>query len=69
VNYGTLPVYITVTVSVQIDVNLPELQQHLLQRWTAFHSSAMCISWSNSAWPIQTPLLCMHTFSTCCNVR
>jgi len=34
VSYGTLPPYITV--SVQSDIILLELQQHLLQRWTAF---------------------------------
>ena len=33
--YGTLLAYITV--SVQSDVILPELQQNLFQRWTAFH--------------------------------
>jgi len=34
VNYGTLLTY--VTVSVQSDFILPELQQHLFQVWTAF---------------------------------
>jgi len=35
-----------VTVSVKSDLILPELQQHLFQRWTT-SSSALWMSWSN----------------------
>jgi len=37
-NYGILLDY--VSVSVQSDLILPELQQHMFQRWTGMHTSS-----------------------------
>jgi len=55
-----------VTVSVQTDVILTELQQHPFQRWTA-SSSALWTSSPNSGL-LQTPWFCLCTLNTGCNV-
>jgi len=64
VNYSTLPVH--VAASVQSDLILPELYQHLFQRWTAFqHSIADELM---EQWRIQASCFCSRTLNKRCNV-
>jgi len=66
VNYSTLPAY--VTVKVQNDLILLELQPHLslVQRWTAFQRRI--VDELIEQWRTQTPWFCLWTMNSGCCV-
>ena len=55
-----------ISVSVRSDLKLPELQQHLFERWSAFQQHIM--DELIKQWSIQTPWFCVCTLNTGCRL-